>query len=172
MKAWILGLPLVIGCESTEVDNTGGTVTLTIYECEAASSEALEANDAGADAEPSNVIATCDDQQPCTVDIQCTPCSAVPEAIRYIKATCTPDEELSPFCFDMESGALLYSGCTHFIQDPTPVGVTDACFPVKFPADPDSEAHSGVCSAMGVCVENPSAKCSAPTNALYVEPCR
>ena len=166
---WILCAALaagLVGCESTDIDNGDGTLNVTITECTTTSTDPLYASD------PPGVVATCDDHLPCTVDVQCTPCSAVPESIRFVKATCVPDEDLSPFCFDSATGALLYTGCTHFIDDPTPLGTINACFPVKFPSDPDSEVHAGVCDAFGVCVENPQSNCLASPNSFHVESCR
>lgn len=142
----LAALVALAGCEYTDIENGDGSVV--VNECVATSAEPLYAA-------PNGVVDTCNDHKPCTVDIQCTPCSAVPESIRYVKATCTPDEDLSPFCFDAQTGMLLYAGCTHFIQDATPPGVTNACFPVAYPSDPSSEAHSGVCDVFGLCVENP-----------------
>lgn len=142
-------------CDNTDIDAGDGTVTVVINECTAES--AVPLNDASADGgkDPPGVVATCDDHLPCTVDVQCTPCSQVPEEIRYIKATCTPDSELSAFCFDGADplmGGIIYTGCTHFIADPTPPGVKNACFPVAYAS---GEPHAGVCNNYGVCVENP-----------------
>lgn len=140
------------GCTNVDVDNTGGNVDI---DCDSESANPLLASDAGTDAavDPPGVVATCDDHLPCTFDIQCTPCSQVPVEIRYIKATCTPDNDLSPFCLDSATGEFLYTGCTHFAVDPTPIGTKNACFPVQWPKDPASVAHTGVCNAFGVCVE-------------------
>lgn len=144
---------VVAGCDnSTTVTNTNGDGTITVC----TTSTALDASDGG-NTDPPGVVVTCDDHLPCTVDIQCTPCSAVPEELR-IKATCTNDAALDPFCFaamDSMFGELVYTGCVHFIQDPTPAGTIDACFPVQFPDDPGSIVHPGVCNAFGICVENP-----------------
>jgi len=150
---------MAMGCDQTDIENSSGG-TVTVDQCSNVSEKpsALDVVDAGADADPPGVVATCDDHLPCTVDIQCMPCSAVPESIRYIKATCTPDNELSSFCFDgfdVLARQLLHRGCVHIIQDPTPPGVKNACFPVEFPEDPESEVHSGACNAIGQCVENP-----------------
>jgi hypothetical protein len=145
----LLFIVAMVGCENVEIENGDGSVV--VNECTNTSAEPLY----GAD--PPGVVATCDDHKPCTVDIQCTPCSAVPEEIRFIKATCTPDAELSPFCFDgfdLPTRKPLYAGCTHIFDDPTPSGVIDACFPVAY--DLNSEPHAGVCNAVGVCVENPA----------------
>ena len=54
----------------------------------------------------------------------------------------------------MVTNELIYTGCTHFIYWTKP-GVINDCFPVKFPNNPNSEAHAGVCNTFGICVENP-----------------
>lgn len=153
MTKWCLLVALLalVGCDghTVTVEGNSGSVDIDIDGCTDTSEEPLYGG------QLPGVVNTCDDHLPCTVDIQCTPCSAVPESIRYVKATCTPDVELSPFCFDAQTGALLYTGCTHFIQDPTPPGTINACFPVAYPDDPNSEVHPGVCNAIGICVENP-----------------
>lgn len=147
----LVALLALAGCDghTITVEGNTGPVDIDVDGCTDTSAEPLYGG------QLPGVVDTCNDHKPCTVDIQCTPCSVVPEAIRYVKATCTPDDELSPFCFDGETGALLYTGCTHFIQDPTPLGVIDACFPVAYPHDPSAEVHSGVCDVFGICVENP-----------------
>jgi hypothetical protein len=154
MKWFSLVAALVgVGCESTDIENGDGSVV--VNECTNTSAEPLYGTD------PPGVVATCDDHLPCTLDIQCTPCSMVPEEIRFVKATCTPDAALSPLCFDSDditTRKLLQIGCAHFVDDPTPPGVIDACFPVAYPADPSSEPHAGVCNAVGMCVENPAPK--------------
>jgi hypothetical protein len=158
-----LSLLLTVGvsaCTDVDVgDGTQGHVTVVVCPTtEPVDPSSLFGNDGGladSGSDPPGVVATCDDHKPCTVDIQCTPCSQVPEEIRYVKATCTPDDKLSPFCFDGGDpvmGTLLYTGCTHFIADPTPPGVKNACFPVAYAS---GEVHAGVCNSYGVCVENP-----------------
>lgn len=150
MRAVFLMVCLAMaGCEeNTTVTNNNGTVTV----CSTAS--ALDASDGGSgSADPPGVVATCDDHQPCTWDVQCTPCEAIPNEL-HIKATCENYADLSPACFDTKTNALIYTGCTHFIYSTNP-GVIDDCFPVKFPDDPQSVAHSGVCNQFGICVENP-----------------
>ncbi len=135
------------GCDIVDIENGNGTVDYN--ECTATAAAPLYGTD------PPGVVATCDDHLPCTVDIQCTPCSAVPKEIQ-IKATCTADALLDPFCFagdDIATRVLVYTGCTHFIQDPTPPGVINACFPVAYKFDANGNAFSGVCNAFGVCVE-------------------
>lgn len=149
-------LVLLVGCESTDV-GTGdgdGNVTIIVEQCKDAAKPEVDAGIA--DADLPGVIATCDDHNPCTTDIQCTPCSQVPEVIRFVKATCTPDIDLSPFCFDnfdVTTRRLLYVGCTHIADDATPDGVIDACFPVAIPNDPLAPPHTGVCNGLGLCVE-------------------
>jgi hypothetical protein len=149
-----------VGCETTDV-GTGdgdGNVTIIVQQCAEPSTQLPDAGTGGVGgaSNATGVIDTCDDHLPCTVDVQCTPCSAVPEPIRFVKATCTPDNDLSPYCLDSMTGQLVYTGCTHFIQDPTPPGTVNSCFPVQFPDDPDSEVHAGRCNEFGICVENQS----------------
>jgi hypothetical protein len=141
---------LVSGCESTDIENDGGTVTFNKDECASASEKAV-AVDAGTD--PPGVIATCDDHLPCTWDTQCTPCEALPSEL-HVKATCVNYCDLSPACFDAVTHELIYTGCTHFIYWSSP-GVSNDCFPVKFPDDATSTPHSGICNTFGVCVEQP-----------------
>ena len=143
----VLGsVPVATGCDNIDIETGGGSITVN-DECSATSADPLYS------ADPPGVVATCDDHQPCTWDVQCTPCEVVPEALR-IKETCENYAELSPACFDTKTGELIYTGCTHFIYWTSP-GVKNDCFPVKFPADPSSEPHAGVCSTYGICVENP-----------------
>lgn len=82
----------------------------------------------------------CDDHDPCTTDVDCTPCSAVPPGERDIYH-CTADEDLPELCAGR-------AGCVH-VPLTTPAGQADSCFPVADAAD----AHPGVCRA-GRCVEN------------------
>ncbi|APR87786.1 hypothetical protein A7982_13135 [Minicystis rosea] len=82
----------------------------------------------------------CDDCNPCTVDANCTPCSALPAEERDLRH-CTMDEDLPPFCAG-------HTGCVH-LPLTTPAFQINACFPVA--NDPD--LHAGACQA-GVCVEN------------------
>jgi hypothetical protein len=82
----------------------------------------------------------CDDHDPCTDDVDCTPCSAVPEDKHDIYH-CTADADLPPLCAGR-------TGCVH-VALTTPAGQVDSCFPVAGTA----ELHAGVCRA-GACVEN------------------
>jgi hypothetical protein len=82
----------------------------------------------------------CDDCDPCTIDANCTPCSALPVEQRSMRQ-CTPDEELPAFCAGR-------TGCAH-VAVTTPEGQRNACFPVKG----DPELHPGTCWK-GTCVEN------------------
>ena len=84
--------------------------------------------------------AFCDDQDPCTTDANCTPCSTLP-AEDQDAYHCTADQDLPDFC----AGHL---GCIHVLLT-TPAGVTNSCFPVAGAAD----LHAGVCR-FGTCVEN------------------
>jgi hypothetical protein len=84
--------------------------------------------------------AFCDDCNPCTTDVNCTPCSALAPADRNIHS-CTEDAELDAIC----AGEL---GCVHASLT-TPVAQINACFPVAGAL----ELHSGACLE-GVCVEN------------------
>ncbi|MFT3774383.1 MAG: hypothetical protein QM820_54180 [Minicystis sp.] len=83
---------------------------------------------------------SCDDDNPCTADANCTPCSALPEALWDIHH-CTSEDELPPFCAGR-------TGCVH-VPLTTPAAQINDCFPVA--GDPD--LHAGACLA-GVCVEN------------------
>lgn len=144
MKWFFLAVAIAaMGCTTIDIENGDGNVSMN--ECTAESSTPLY------DTDPPGVVATCDDHIHCTVDVQCTPCSMVPERIRYVKATCTPDGQLSPFCFvgdDVATRVLTYTGCTHFAADQ---GIP--CFPVQYQDDPDEEVHSGICNAIGICVD-------------------
>ena len=149
--AWCMG---VVGCESTDIDNVGGAVTI-VYACPTSEMvDLVEDATAGGPKDPDGVVQTCDDHLPCTWDIQCTPCSQVPEELR-IKATCTWDNQIDPFCLDSATGTYLYTGCVHFIDEPTPAGKTSVCFPVAHSLLPNGYAYSGVCNEWGVCVDNP-----------------
>jgi hypothetical protein len=82
----------------------------------------------------------CDDHNPCTDDVNCTPCSALEPPDRNIHR-CTADADLPALCAGR-------TGCVH---EPltTPAGQIDDCFPVAGAAD----LHAGVCRA-GRCAEN------------------
>ena len=150
MKRFLLLVVVLLagGCENIDIDIKNGDGSVTVNdECTTTSAAPLYAVD------PPGVIATCDDDQPCTWDTQCTPCEALPPSL-HVKATCVPFDQLSPACFDMVTNELIYTGCTHFIYWTKP-GVINDCFPVKFPNNPNSEAHAGVCNMFGICVENP-----------------
>jgi hypothetical protein len=82
----------------------------------------------------------CDDHNPCTSDVNCTPCNSLPPEEHDIHH-CTPDEELPSFCRDQ-------TGCVH-VDLTTPPQQINSCFPV---ADA-SDLHAGVCRE-GTCVEN------------------
>jgi hypothetical protein len=84
--------------------------------------------------------AFCDDQDPCTTDANCTPCSTLPAADQDAYH-CTADQDLPDFC----AGHL---GCIHVLLT-TPPGVTNSCFPVAG----DADLHAGVCW-FGTCVDN------------------
>jgi hypothetical protein len=88
----------------------------------------------------------CDDGNPCTTDVNCTPCSTLPSSERDIDH-CTPDDELPPAC----NGE---TGCVHVAQT-TPPAQIDDCFPVLGASDVDGDAHAGVCRS-GVCVDDPT----------------
>ncbi len=84
----------------------------------------------------------CDDQNPCTADANCTPCSALPRAQRDMYH-CTPDGELPPFCAGK-------TGCVH-VDLTTPADQRNDCFPVAGAG----ELRAGVCRA-GMCVDDPT----------------
>lgn len=86
------------------------------------------------------VGAFCDDDNPCTVDANCTPCSSLPPEQRDIYH-CTEDTAVPSWC--------ITSGCAH-MPVTTPDGQVNDCFPVS-DADP---LRAGVCRN-GACVDNP-----------------
>jgi len=86
---------------------------------------------------------SCDDRNPCTTDVNCTPCSSLPPTQQTL-GTCTCDGEIPPDCVGL-------SGCKHF-PTTTPTGQVNDCFPVA--PGFDAGLVSGVCSA-GVCTPNP-----------------
>lgn len=108
----------------------------TVAQRECVGERCSEVNDCEAEADD-----FCDDCNPCTIDLNCTPCSALPEAERDVH-TCTEDAELPASCAGR-------TGCFHEPLTTKTIQI-NACFPV---AD-DPALHAGVC-AEGVCTENP-----------------
>jgi hypothetical protein len=82
----------------------------------------------------------CDDDNPCTTDVNCTPCSTLPAAERDMYH-CTADADLPALCAGR-------TGCAH-VPLTTPPEQSNDCFPVAGAAD----VHAGVCRA-GTCAEN------------------
>ncbi|MFO0617958.1 MAG: hypothetical protein U0414_35535 [Polyangiaceae bacterium] len=82
----------------------------------------------------------CDDCNPCTIDVNCTPCSDLPPDQRSVH-TCSEDADSRAIC----AGE---TGCVHASLT-TPASQINACFPVAGALTP----HAGACSE-GVCVEN------------------
>lgn len=116
-----------------------GCMAEPVFEATAASCEGEECV-LGPRCDGESVARFCDDCNPCTIDVVCTPCSQVDEGERDMRS-CTPDAEILPAC----AGTV---GCLHLPID-TAEGVRNACFPVAG----DPELHPGVCLS-GRCVEN------------------
>jgi hypothetical protein len=124
----LAALPACVGAPAPEV---------TEVACSPASSCPTEPQPACTGDDPATF---CDDENPCTVDVNCTPCSELP-AWQHDIYHCTADEELPELCTG-------HAGCFHAPQT-TPAGQVDDCFPVAEAASP----HAGSCR-VGVCVEN------------------
>jgi hypothetical protein len=84
----------------------------------------------------------CDDCNPCTTDMNCTPCGSLPTAQRDVYR-CTADDDLPPLCAGR-------TGCVH-VAVTMPAGQSNDCYPVADESDP----QAGVCRA-GRCVGNPA----------------